>query len=71
MHTVHNSLYETGIAFLYLFWESKLIKKQVIPSAYFYTAVKEPIIVPMDYDSKMFRLDKVGENDPAFTDSED
>lgn len=35
MHTVHNSLYETGVAFCYLFWESGQIKKQVVPSAYF------------------------------------
>lgn len=33
LHSVHNSLLEDGNSYVYLYWESNDIKKQVIPSA--------------------------------------
>lgn len=63
MHTVHNSLYETGNAFIYLFWESSIIKKQVIPAAYFYTKEVTPAVAPMDYDPLLYKLDALMDND--------
>lgn len=58
------------MAFIYLFWESGIIKKQVVPTAYFYTKIKEPVVAPMDFDPENFKLDALMENDFAFIDSD-
>lgn len=41
MHSVHNSLFEDGMAWIRLKWSSARVNPQIIPSIYFFTKIPD------------------------------
>ena len=68
VHSVHNSLTEDGNSWVYLYWQSEKIRKQVIPQQYLFTKIKSDPLKPTNYDSMNLYLDTLAENDNAFMD---
>lgn len=48
VHSVHNSLYEDGNSWVYVYWQSERIRKQIIPQQYLFTKIKSDPLKPIN-----------------------